>query len=918
MSRLGTLKRRNTRSSSVHSPTHLTEPRTAEEPPNLPVVEGGGYFTASKGQVLNSKYTIIQKLGWGQHSTVWLARCTETQNLVAIKVLSRYATILQGKGTYERDILRHIRDVAKTSQHAGRDHVIVLLDDFEVDSDFGTHVCFVTEVVGTSVLSLREMYGKRIPQRPVKEITRQLLLALDFLHRECRVIHTDVKPDNMHLAISDIESVVTAEKHDNPLTQSHPISSVTREELDDEGWFSASMSVKLGDFSSAALFDGPHSEVIQPVALRAPEVILKCGWGSEVDIWSLGCIVSLYSLSFPNMRAERDKVFELMTGKWLFNPRGGASYTSEQYQLAHMPPIAGERFDIEVVKKGRDFKVYFYEDGDFRLVVEGARTLGEALSNYQVIKANELDICVDFMHQMLRLDPAKRGSALELLDHDWLQPRRRRGIVAWLRVRHMLCYVTLLLFTAPSVAAPESQAGFPLSSPQQPPPSPAMRFLSCAAAVAASSALWSLSVSAQVLTNATCLSNSKWTYNSLGQTPCLIAAYLDAQCNNGQWTVWSLGGTDWHYNPPENTSANPCGCSTVVYSMLQACAYCQGSTIGTWSAWIVNCPTIYAKLGYPYAVPPGTTIPAWAFLDPRLSGAWDATTANAYAVSPSGSITPNVSGASATPAPASSSQASPTTSSSSTSASPTSSSSNIGPIVGGAIGGTLGGLAILSLVIFFIWKSMKKDTASHPTPPAAPFGQNNGGVDAVPWEGRNSGLGPAGAFMGPEKPPGTPSVVAETLPLMRPIVASPFRPYDPLDPSTYAGSPQSASDPASAVGFAVSPSHGPTSAYPDSLYGGSTTSGGANPANATYYNTNPTMQPMPPVGMMQYAQPGTGGQPFPGLIPPAMSPPPRELSPAPPQYTAEPSTFGQAMSSTGTSEYSSSAGRTEKHLYRPS
>ncbi|KAG8905287.1 CAAX prenyl protease 1 [Tulasnella sp. 403] len=96
---------------------------------------------------------------------------------------------------------------------------------------------------------------------------------------------------------TDIESVVTAEKQDNPLTQSHPISSVTREELDTMEQFPTSISIKLTDFSSAALFDGPHETVIQPVALRAPEVILKCGWDSGVDIWSLGCIVSLPSLS---------------------------------------------------------------------------------------------------------------------------------------------------------------------------------------------------------------------------------------------------------------------------------------------------------------------------------------------------------------------------------------------------------------------------------------------------------------------------------------------------------------------------------------------------------------------------------------------------------------------------------------------
>lgn len=31
--------------------------------------------------------------------------------------------------------------------------------------------------------------------------------------------------------------------------------------------------------------------MIQPVALRAPEVIIGCGWDHSADIWNLGCLV---------------------------------------------------------------------------------------------------------------------------------------------------------------------------------------------------------------------------------------------------------------------------------------------------------------------------------------------------------------------------------------------------------------------------------------------------------------------------------------------------------------------------------------------------------------------------------------------------------------------------------------------------
>lgn len=51
-----------------------------------------------------------------------------------------------------------------------------------------------------------------------------------------------------------------------------------------------SRNLSLGLAAAAA--DGPHAAVIQPPALRAPEVILGCEWGPSADIWNLGCLAS--------------------------------------------------------------------------------------------------------------------------------------------------------------------------------------------------------------------------------------------------------------------------------------------------------------------------------------------------------------------------------------------------------------------------------------------------------------------------------------------------------------------------------------------------------------------------------------------------------------------------------------------------
>jgi serine/threonine-protein kinase SRPK3 len=45
----------------------------------------------------------------------------------------------------------------------------------------------------------------------VKQIAKQVLLGLDYMHCSCGLIHTDLKPENVLIAIDDVESVIRAE-----------------------------------------------------------------------------------------------------------------------------------------------------------------------------------------------------------------------------------------------------------------------------------------------------------------------------------------------------------------------------------------------------------------------------------------------------------------------------------------------------------------------------------------------------------------------------------------------------------------------------------------------------------------------------------------------------------------------------------
>ncbi|KAK9708500.1 serine/threonine protein kinase, CMGC, variant 3 [Basidiobolus ranarum] len=197
----------------------------------------GGYHPVKVGESYNNgRYTILRKLGWGHFSTVWLAKDHKGVRHVAMKVV-------KSAPHYTETALDEIKLLEKVTSAdinaPGRNYVVELLDHFQHTGPNGTHVCMVFEVLGENLLGLIKRYHHRgIPVRMVKEITKQVLLGLDYLHRECGIIHTDLKPENVLICIQDVEEFLekelktdeghtsfTSKSNRRPLVASQPISS---------------------------------------------------------------------------------------------------------------------------------------------------------------------------------------------------------------------------------------------------------------------------------------------------------------------------------------------------------------------------------------------------------------------------------------------------------------------------------------------------------------------------------------------------------------------------------------------------------------------------------------------------------------------------------------------------------------------
>ncbi|XP_034447111.1 SRSF protein kinase 3 [Hippoglossus hippoglossus] len=362
----------------------------------------GGYHPVQIGDTLNRRYQVVSKLGWGYFSTVWMCLDLRLGRHVAVKVLKSGAGFTQA-GQDELALLRYA--CGPSSCHPSRPRIVQLLDDFKLAGVNGIHMCLVLELLGPDLRCWQLCFGDPgLSRLWVKQILTQVLQGLDYLHTRCKIIHTDIKPENIMLCLevqshnvpagaSSSSSLLTGNESSSKSTEKEPVNPSTLKEI----------KVKIADLGSSCWVYKHFCEEIQTRQYRSLEVLLGSEYGPPADIWSVACTA-----------------FEFVTGDSLFEPKACESISLEEDHIAQITELLG-KIPPAVALSGKYSADYFGRRGDLRRVGPlRLWSLYEVLVEKYHFRLEEARGFSEFLLPMLDYHPEKRATAAQCLHHPWL------------------------------------------------------------------------------------------------------------------------------------------------------------------------------------------------------------------------------------------------------------------------------------------------------------------------------------------------------------------------------------------------------------------------------------------------------------------------------------------------------------------
>ncbi|KUL84813.1 hypothetical protein ZTR_07267 [Talaromyces verruculosus] len=395
------------------------------EEETLPTYEAHRYYPIQQAEILNERYQVLAKLGYGVTSTVWLGRDLIESTYVVLKV---YIS-LQEKTNRELDIYTHLNSIK--TPHPARRFIRKLLNHFFIAGPHGDgHVVLVHEVLGMSANELMKWLPRRaMSLSDMKPCIRQLLAVLDFLHNGAGVVHTvaritDLQLKNLLLPAPDEESL-------SRFKDKQIASLLPRKVLDDRIIYTSPFVFPpsdglpfLCDFGEARRLPPEGSgqvlnEDIMPNPYRAPEVILKMNWDWRVDIWDVAVLA-----------------WDIVSPKTLINGHNADGIFDNRVHVAELVALLGPPHPEFRQRNEKVCSVFWDEDVTFVVVLGNWTNLApipyitlESITENRVSGTEEdKREFVRWLQMALQWKPEDRQSALELLYDEWiLKGLKRRG-----------------------------------------------------------------------------------------------------------------------------------------------------------------------------------------------------------------------------------------------------------------------------------------------------------------------------------------------------------------------------------------------------------------------------------------------------------------------------------------------------------
>uniref|UniRef100_A0A8C9W673 Serine/threonine-protein kinase PRP4 homolog n=1 Tax=Scleropages formosus TaxID=113540 RepID=A0A8C9W673_SCLFO len=348
-----------------------------KENPNLRDnwTDAEGYYRVNIGEVLDKRYGVYGYTGQGVFSNVIRARDMARANQeVAVKII-RNNELMQKTGLKELEFLKKLNDADPDDKF----HCLRLFRHFYHKQ----HLCLVFEPLSMNLREVLKKYGKDVGLhiKAVRSYSQQLFLALKLLKR-CNILHADIKPDN--ILVNESKTIL-----------------------------------KLCDFGSAShVADNDITPYLVSRFYRAPEIVIGKPYDYGIDMWSVGCTL-----------------YELYTGKILFPGK------TNNHMLKLAMDLKG-KMPNKMIRKGLFKDQHFDQNLNFLYIEVDKVTEREKVTVMSTINPTK-DLLADMigcqrlpedqrkkvvqlkdlLDQILMLDPAKRISINQALQHPFIQEK---------------------------------------------------------------------------------------------------------------------------------------------------------------------------------------------------------------------------------------------------------------------------------------------------------------------------------------------------------------------------------------------------------------------------------------------------------------------------------------------------------------